>query len=137
MLPGPPPLTKHPWGDRETPYLQLGGDEAVRELVETFYDVIEEDSPVLRAMLPANTSGTRQKLYEYMSGWLGGPPLYTDKRGHPRLRMRHAPFGIGVSEAQEWMRCMRVSIDRVGVTDPLRAFLDEKLDPLAQHMINQ
>jgi hemoglobin len=136
MLPGPPTDTIHPWGDADTPYLEMGGDHRVRELVETFYDVIEEQSPNLRAMLPANTAGSREKLYEYLSGWLGGPPLYSDKRGHPRLRMRHAPFEIGENEAQEWMRCMRLAMDRTEVAASLRAFLDDKLDPLAQHMIN-
>lgn len=137
MIPGPPTDSRHPWGDEDTPYLQIGSEEGVRSLVETFYDVIEEQSPVLRDMLPANTAGSRQKLFEYLSGWLGGPPLYVEKRGHPRLRMRHMPFPIGQAEADEWMRCMRTAFDRAGVEGELRAFLDEKLAPLADHMINQ
>ncbi|MEA1904026.1 MAG: group II truncated hemoglobin [Actinomycetota bacterium] len=137
MLPGPKPAAAHPWGDADTPYEEIGGDAAVRQLVEAFYDIIEEESPVLRAMLPKDTSGSRDKLYEYLSGWLGGPSLYVEKRGHPRLRMRHAPFSIGDEEAGEWMRCMSVAIDRVGIDGPLEAFLHEKLDPLARHMINR
>lgn len=136
MIPGSPPTSKHPWGNQETPYLEIGGDDRVRSLVEAFYDIIETESPILRAMLPANTSGSRQKLYEYMCGWLGGPPLYTEKRGHPKLRMRHAPFTIGESEATEWMRCMNTAMDQSGVEGDLRMFLEEKLEPLAQHMIN-
>ncbi len=137
-MPGNPPRgTRHPWGDEDTPYLAIGGDGAVRRLVEAFYDVIEEGSPDLRAMLPANTNGSRQKLYEYFSGWLGGPPLYTDKRGHPQLRRRHLPFPIGQSEADEWLRCMRVAMDRSGVEGPIRDFLESKLAPLALHMINR
>lgn len=128
---------RHPWGDAETPFEELGGETAVRSLVEAFYDIIEEESPPLRAMLPANTSGSRQKLYEYLSGWLGGPPLYTDKRGHPRLRMRHFPFTIGEAEAAEWMRCMEAAMDRTGVEGAIAAFLKARLDPLASHMINQ
>ncbi len=141
MMPGEIPVkpknTANPWGDAATPYEALGGDSSVRELVEAFYDIIEESAPVLRAMLPKNTSTSRQKLYEYMSGWLGGPPLYTDKRGHPQLRMRHLPFSIGASEAEEWMRCMRTAMDRVGVDQVVRGFLDSKLSPLAAHMINR
>jgi hemoglobin len=141
MMPGEIPVkpagAAQPWGDADTPYEALGGDVSVRSLVDAFYDVIEEESPVLRDMLPRNTSGSRQKLYEYMSGWLGGPPLYTSKRGHPRLRMRHMPFAIGRSEADEWMRCMRVAMDRTGVEGPLRDFLDSKLEPLALHMVNR
>lgn len=140
-LPGEIPTRPHeaanPWGDAATPYEELGGDARVRELVEAFYDVIEEESPVLRAMLPKNTSGSRQKLYEYLSGWLGGPPLYTQNRGHPRLRMRHLPFPIGADEAREWMRCFRKAMDRTGVAGPIRDFLDSKLAPLAAHMINR
>jgi hemoglobin len=127
----------HPWGEDATPYEAIGGDGEVRRLVEAFYDIIEERSPVLRAMLPANTTGSRQKLYEYLSGWLGGPPLYTEKRGHPQLRRRHLPFPIGRSEADEWMRCMREAMDQTGVEGAIRRFLDSKLEPLAHHMINR
>jgi hemoglobin len=137
IVPGRLPGAAHPWGDEETPYLALGGDARVRALVEAFYDVIEEESPELRAMLPARTTGSREKLYEYLSGWLGGPPLYTDKRGHPQLRRRHLPFPIGRPQAEEWMRCMGVAMDRTGVEGPVREFLGAKLGPLALHMVNR
>ncbi|MEX0864160.1 MAG: group II truncated hemoglobin [Acidimicrobiia bacterium] len=129
--------TPNPWGDEETPYLSLGGDQRVRALVETLYDIIEAESPELRAMLPTLTTGSRQKLYEYLSGWLGGPPLYTDKRGPPQLRRRHLPFPIGKPQADEWMRCMRKAMDQTGVEGKIREFLEVKLEPLAQHMINR
>jgi hemoglobin len=106
-------------------------------LVETFYDIIEAESPELRAMLPVKTTGSREKLYEYLSGWLGGPPLYTAKRGHPQLRRRHLPFPIGTPQAEEWMRCMRKALDQTGTTGPIRVFLEEKLEPLALHMVNR
>ncbi len=127
---------KHPWGDAETPYLEIGGEAAVRLLAEAFYDVIEEESPVLRDMLPANTSNTRKKFFMYLTGWLGGPPLYEQQYGHPRLRMRHMPFPIGADEADEWMRCMRMAMDRTGLEEPIRSFLQERFGPLAQHMRN-
>lgn len=136
-IPVKPRDSRNPWGDAANPYEALGGDEPVRRLVDAFYDIVEEESPVLRAMLPRNTSTSRQKLYEYLSGWLGGPPLYTEKRGHPRLRMRHMPFSIGPEEAEEWMRCMRAAMERVGVEGLTREFLDSKLGPLAVHMINR
>lgn len=137
MMPSKPSDAAHPWGDAPTPYDEIGGDEEVRELAEAFYDVIEEQSPVLRAMLPANTRNTRQKFYMYLSGWLGGPPLYEEKWGHPRLRMRHFPFPIGDDEAAEWMRCMRLALDRVEVPEALHAFLEDRFEPLAQHMKNR
>jgi hemoglobin len=109
----------------------------VRSLAEAFYDVIEEDSPLLREMLPANTRNTRQKFFMYLSGWMGGPPLYEERYGHPRLRMRHLPFPIDEAAAGEWMRCMRLALDRVGIEGPLREFLETRLAPLADHMKNR
>lgn len=136
-MPSRPPDEAHPWGEADTPYEEMGGEERVRALAEAFYDVIEEESPTLRAMLPANTANTRRKLFMYLTGWLGGPPLYEEKWGHPRLRMRHMPFPIGDPEAAEWMRCMRRAMDRTDVGEPLRSFLEERLEPLAQHMRNR
>lgn len=106
-------------------------------LSDAFYDVIEEESPTLRAMLPASTKNTRKKFAMYLSGWLGGPPLYEEQWGHPRLRMRHMPFPIGTDEAEEWMRCMRGAMERVGVGEHLRGFLDERFGQLALHMRNK
>lgn len=137
MHPGPQPTTLHPWGDRENPYLEIGGDSSVKLLVETFYDIVEAESPVLRDMLPADTATSRLKLYEFLSGWLGGPSLYIEKRGHPRLRMRHFPFKIGDDEAAEWMRCMEKAMDAQDVAGPLRSFLTEKLTESALHLRNQ
>lgn len=106
-------------------------------MAETFYDVIEEESPLIRGLLPAKTDNTRHKFYMYLSGWLGGPPLYEVKWGHPRLRMRHMPFPIGTTEAEEWMTCMRHAMDRVAIGEPLRSFLDTRLGELALHMRNK
>lgn len=137
MIPASASSTAHPWGDADTPYAEIGGMDRVRQLVEIFYDIIEADSPILREMLPSDTSVSRAKLFEFMTGWLGGPPLYIEKHGHPRLRMRHFPFSIGDHEAAEWMRCMTEAIDETEVADPLRAFLIEKLGEQALHMRNQ
>jgi len=132
----PRPLQGNPWGPEATPYLAMGGEAAVRTLVEAFYDRIDAESPVLRAMLPRNDSGSRRKLFEYLSGWLGGPNLYIDKRGHPQLRRRHLQFTIGEAEANEWMRCMRLSIAESGVNQAVAGFLEDRLSPLAEHMVN-
>lgn len=137
MHPSGPNEKAHPWGNADTPYEEIGGTEEIRSLSETFYDVIEEDSPTLRALLPANTANTRKKFFMYLSGWMGGPPLYEERWGHPRLRMRHLPFPIGDDEAEEWMRCMRVAMERAGIAEPLRSFLEERFGPLALHMRNQ
>jgi hemoglobin len=136
-MPSPPSDTANPWGDAETPYEEIGGAEEVRRLANAFYDVIEEESSVLRSMLPASTANTRKKFAMYLSGWLGGPPLYEERWGHPRLRMRHMPFPIGTEEANEWMRCMGLAMDRAGIAEPLRSFLEERFGPLALHMRNR
>lgn len=127
----------HPWGDAATPYEEIGGADGVKALAEAFYDIIEDHSPRLRDLLPRNTSKTRQKFFMYLSGWMGGPPLYEERWGHPRLRMRHFPFEIGQLEADEWMRCMRRALETSGVSGPLGEFLEERFVQLAQHMRNQ
>ena len=126
-----------PWGKEATPYDAIGGDAAVRRLCDAFYDRVEASAPTLRAMLPRDDSNSRQKLYEFLSGWMGGPPLYMEKRGHPRLRMRHLPFEIGTAEVDEWLRCMDEALDELNVTGALRAYLNEQFHRSAHWMRNQ
>jgi len=127
----------NPWGDGESPYEAIGGDERVRLLAERFYDRVEASAPVLRAMLPKDDTVSRQKLYEFLSGWMGGPQLYIEKRGHPRLRMRHFPFAIGLEEVGEWLRCMGEALDELDVKGPLRSFLDDRFSHSAHWMQNR
>ncbi len=131
------PTDGRPWGAADTPYVEIGGEAAVRQLVETFYDRIDGESPQLRAMLPRDDSGSRQKLFEFLSGWLGGPQLYIERRGHPKMRLRHMRFAIGATEAEEWLRCMGAAMDVTEVTGPLRDYLDIRFRQMAIHMINQ
>lgn len=127
---------RNPWGPEATPYVAAGEASGVRRLVEAFYDRIDAESPALRAMLPRDDSTSREKLFEYLSGWLGGPNLYVRRRGHPRLRMRHLPFPIGAAEADEWLRCMRLAITDAGLRADVAGYLDARLTPLAHHMVN-
>jgi hemoglobin len=115
----------------------MGGDETVRAMADAFYDIIERESPVLRAMLPEDTSGSRQKLYQFLSGWTGGPPLYWEAHGHPRLRLRHSPFPIDAAAADEWARCMRLAIDSVEMGDRVAGFLSQQLSAAALTLINR
>jgi hemoglobin len=130
------PSGRYPWGEAETPYDQLGGDDRVRAIADTFYDIVERSSPVLRAMLPRDLSVSKDKLYEFLSGWTGGPPLYWERRGHPALRMRHAPFVIGEVEAKEWARCMNEAIAEVVGTGDLADFLSRELGRAAAQLQN-
>ncbi|MCA9713155.1 MAG: group II truncated hemoglobin, partial [Myxococcales bacterium] len=109
-----------------TPYEQLGGDDAVRRLVDAFYDHMDQDPEyaLIRDLHPPTLAGSREKLYLFLSGWLGGPPLYIQRHGHPRLRARHLPFSIGARERDQWLACMTRALDDVGVEGELRALLD-------------
>ncbi len=137
VLPGPQPQGAHPWGEAATPYQELGGGEVLHSLVERFYDRIDEESPALRAMHPADDRKSRRNLFEFLSGWMGGPQLYMERKGHPQLRMRHLPFSIGTEEANEWLRCMRGAFDDIGVSSPLREYLETRLDRTAHHVRNR
>jgi hemoglobin len=121
-----------------TPYENLGGADAVRALVDRFYELMDEwpETHGLRQMHPPDLSHARQSLYEFLSGWLGGPPLYIEKNGHPRLRMRHMPYAIGYAERDQWMMCMRTALtERVRDLD-LRAALIGAFAQMADHMVN-
>jgi hemoglobin len=131
------PTAGKPWGAAETPYEEIGGDETVRAIAEAFYDIIEAESPTLRAMLPDDTSGSRHKLYQFLSGWMGGPPLYWEAHGHPRLRLRHVPFPIDRSAAEEWSRCMTAAIESVAIGDKAAGFLTQQLSTAALTLINR
>jgi len=132
-----PPPGERPWGPEPTPYEALGGAERVQQLAEAFYDRVEATAPTLRAMLPKDTSVSRRKLTEFLSGWLGGPQLYWEKYGHPRLRMRHFPFAIGDAEAEAWLRCMDEAMAEVGMSEGLAAFLAVRFRESALHLRNQ
>lgn len=121
------------------PYDGVGGEEGVHRLVDRFYDLMDTlpEAAGVRAMHPKDLSGSRTKLFMFLSGWLGGPPLFEERFGHPRLRRRHAPFAIGEAERDQWMLCMRRALDET-VDDPdVRAFLAHTLGQVAEHMRNQ
>ncbi len=127
----------HAWGDADTPFAALGGESVIRDVVDRFYDIIDQDVPTLRAMLPADDRVSRDKLYAYLVEWTGGPALYTPTRGHPRMRMRHLPFPIGEAEVQSWLAAMGRALDENDVGGDVRTFLDDRLTALAHHMRNR
>jgi hemoglobin len=121
-----------------TPYEGLGGADAVRRLVDRFYDLMDElpETYGLRQLHPADLTGSRQSLFEFLSGWFGGPPLYIEKKGHPRLRMRHMPFAIGPAERDQWMLCMRTALDEQVSNEALRQGVLNAFVQMADHMVN-
>jgi len=122
-----------------THYDQIGGDAGVRALVDRFYDLMDTapEATAVRALHAKNLKASREKLYLFMSGWLGGPPLYVEAYGHPRLRMRHFPFAIGARERDEWLWCMETAIAEHSMPEPVREMLLVRLRDLADHMRNQ
>ncbi len=121
-----------------TPYELLGGETAVQQLVDRFYDLMDEKEEVetLRDMHAKSLRVSREKLYLFLSGWLGGPQLYVEKYGHPMLRRRHLPFAIGNTERDQWMLCMNQTLDEQ-TEEPLRQQLKDAFMKVADHMINQ
>jgi hemoglobin len=121
-----------------TPYQLIGGEAGLRRLVQRFYALMDTlpEAYSIRKLHPADLSGSEEKLFMFLSGWLGGPPLFAETFGHPRLRARHLPFTIGNDEAGQWMLCMRQAMAEELPDERLRAALDKALTDLAQHMRN-
>ena len=111
----------------------------MRELVDRFYDLMDFEPAyrALRAVHGSTLESAREKLYQFLSGWLGGPSLYTDRYGHPMLRARHLPFAIGELERDQWMACMRQAMEEVEVPQGLRGGLGEAFQRTADWMRNK
>jgi len=124
--------------ENRSPYNQLGGDAAVRKLVDRFYDLMDEndDAKTIRKMHPDDLTESRNKLYEFLSGFLGGPPLYHQNRGHPKLRMRHLPFQIDEQARDAWLECMYQSLTELTDDKLLLMQLKSSFYKTAHHMIN-
>jgi hemoglobin len=122
-----------------TPYDRLGGEAAVRALVDRFYDLmdLEPQFAELRALHPADMAGSRDKLHWFLCGWLGGPPLYTDRFGHPMLRARHLPYRIGIQERNQWLACMMLAMQECAVDAGLAERLAESFFGTADWMRNR
>ena len=122
-----------------TPYERIGGEAAVRRLVRRFYELMDTlpEAYGIRKLHPQDLSGSEEKLFMFLSGWLGGPQLFVERFGHPRLRARHLPFPIGAAERDQWMMCMRQAMGEVIADETLRRGLEQALSELADHMRNR
>ncbi len=125
--------------DEDTIYSMLGGEVAVRGLVDRFYDLMSElpAARPIREMHPQDLTDSRDKLFKFLSGFWGGPSLYIQQYGHPMLRGRHLPFPIGDSERDQWMLCMTQAIDELIDNKPLADHLKMTFHRTANHMRNQ
>ncbi len=114
----------------------VGGEDAFRRLVSRFYREVAAD-PVLRPIYPGKDLGPAQEhLTLFLIQYWGGPRTYSEQRGHPRLRMRHAPFRIGEAERDAWLRLMRVALDELGLDPQLDAQLWDYFVMAAQSLVN-
>lgn len=118
---------------------EQGGTAAVRQLVDTFYDVMDSDpkAAIVRAMHPDDLTMSREKLFMFLTGWTGGPQLYIERYGHPFLRRRHLPFSIGENERDQWMYCMIKAMQLLKMDDVLMQRLAEQLYAVADFMRNK
>jgi len=121
------------------PFIRLGGEPGVRALVDRFYDLMDLEPAYagIRAMHPGSLDGSRDKLYWFLCGWLGGPDHYVQRHGHPRLRARHLPYAIGIAERDQWMACMIQAMQEQAVDETLAQRLAESFFGTADWMRNR
>jgi hemoglobin len=131
-------------GSNKRTFFELLGGEAhgvenIRQLVDTFYDIMDSDAKAqtLRAMHPAELTAVREKLFMFLTGWTGGPQLYIERYGHPKLRQRHMPFAVDESARDQWMYCMIRAMHQLGFEETLQKKLAEQLYGVADFMRNQ
>jgi len=121
----------------------LGGEpeatKQIRAIVEAFYDVMDKDdkAKTIRHMHPEDLTSSREKLFMFLSGWMGGPQLYIERYGHPFLRRRHLPFKIGVDERDQWIYCMTKGLLNLKMEEEKIKALLNALYPIADFMRNQ
>ena len=122
----------------DNPFEWIGGEPAVQALVDRFYDLMDLEPAYarLRAVHGNTLDNARQRLFWFLCGWLGGPQHYTDRFGHPRLRMRHMPFVIGDKERDQWLACMDQAMGETGVPVDLRGRLKASFFQTADWMRN-
>lgn len=123
---------------QNTPYQLIGGEQAVKQLANRFYDVMESDPHLadLLAIHPKPLNSVRERFFEFLSGWLGGPDLFVQKYGHPKLRARHLPFKVTAHQRDLWMLCMNQALAEIVTNTQMRRELQKSFYQLATHMIN-
>ena len=120
-------------------YELIGGETGLQSLVDRFYDIMDTASETreLRALHAKSLKRSREKLFMFLSGWSGGPPLYVEAYGHPRLRQRHMPFSIGAKERDQWLWCMSKALDESGYPSHVTEYLKNRFSEVADFMRNR
>ncbi|MRI35356.1 globin [Endozoicomonas sp. OPT23] len=122
----------------QTPYELLGGETKVKELAITFYQVMDEleEASEIRAMHSRNLDKIQQALFEYLSGWLGGPNLYQQKHATVCLTKPHKPFTINAAHRDQWLKCMNEALIRVNASEEVKEMLNQPMFQLADFIRN-
>ena len=125
--------------ENQTLYEIIGGEARLRELVDRFYDLmqLEPEFAGIHVLHPTPNDSSRDKLFMFLSGWMGGPDLFVERYGHPRLRARHLPFAIGTKERDQWLRAMALAMEDIGMDDALRLRLMQSFYQTADWMRNK
>lgn len=123
----------------ESTFERIGSDEGLQKLVKQFYDNMDSlpEAKLIRDLHPKNLRSSREKLFMFLSGWMGGPDRYIAAFGHPRLRARHLPFSIGTEERNQWLICMRSALEKMEIDNILKEQLMTSFTQTANHMINR
>ena len=126
-------------GSETSLYELLGGETGLRSLVNRFYDLVDSspEAQNIRRLHAKSLNQSREKLFMFLSGWSGGPQLYIQQFGHPRLRTRHMPFSIGTVERDEWLWCMNKALDESGLDPRVVEYLKGHFAQAADFLRNQ
>ncbi len=122
----------------QTPY-QILGEEGIRALTSAFYDIMDvlPEAAGIRRMHAADLEPMKEKLGDYLVGWMGGPPLYADKHGTVCMTEPHEPFHIGPQERDQWLLCMDRALEAIGADETLKEMLKLPLFRVADAVRNQ
>ncbi len=122
-----------------THYERIGGEETLRRLVHRFYAIMDElpEAWGIRKLHAEDLQGSEDKLFKFLSGWMGGPQLYIEAYGHPMLRFRHLPFSIGRDERDQWLMCMDMALNETVADEALRRELLVAFAKVGDHMRNR
>ncbi len=124
---------------RPTPYQIIGGEIMVRRIANRFYDIMDSvpEAAGIRALHGRDLTAVRERLFEFLSGWLGGPPLYFQRPDHKCIMSAHRPYAIGTAERDAWMMCMRRALEDTGQPAEYRAVLEEAFQRMAEAFRNR
>lgn len=124
---------------RPTPYQIVGGEVVVRRIASRFYDIMDSapEAASIRALHGRDLTAVRERLFEFLSGWLGGPPLYFQRPDHKCIMSAHRPFAIGAAERDAWMMCMRRALEEAGLPADYRTVLEQAFQRMAEAFRNR